>query len=221
MENKVIKAYFVSNKTYIIINSEEKRIKKSKTVDSKTLSELDYVAMYNNQKVSAERTVSHKDYSKGSVNIIDETVELDPASYTKHEKIYDKDYFWIDTKPLLYKEGVWVDTKSIEIEKSSESLDLKPIFNTVDKGFILIDDITKDFILINEYIVVYNLPLLNMILYNTPFLSLIVVNNTRDFYMIYDFNVLQTRLRSNYLRSASMMYISSSDAIPDKIVSLF
>ena len=86
--------------------------------------------------------------------------------------------------------------------------------NNVDKDFILIDDITKDFLLINEYLVVYNYPALNVILYNTSLLSIIVVNNTRDINMIYDFNILQTR--SYYLRSASIIYNSSSKTLRNK-----
>lgn len=88
--HKIIKAYFISNNTYILITADGQRIKKSKTVDSQRLSETDYVAMYWDQKVSADKISSYLDYGKGSVKIMDEIVELDPASYSKRENIYDK-----------------------------------------------------------------------------------------------------------------------------------
>lgn len=63
-----------------------------------------------------------------------------------------------------------------------------------------------------------------MILYNSPSLSIIVVYNSTDFYMIYEFNSLcdaerkrhVSHTKFNYLRSVSMMYLSSVYTLPNK-----
>jgi hypothetical protein len=56
--------------------------------------------MYNNQKISAIKTQSQKDWSKGSVIIKDKTINLDPMCYLKREKIINNQGQWIDTKAL-------------------------------------------------------------------------------------------------------------------------
>lgn len=53
---------------------------------SDSLTEEDYINMYNNQKISAIKTQSQKDWSKGSVIIKDKTINLDPMCYLKREK---------------------------------------------------------------------------------------------------------------------------------------
>lgn len=47
------------------------------------------------------KTVSIKDYLNGSVTISATPVIIDPKSYLKRVKVYDKDQNWVGTKPLI------------------------------------------------------------------------------------------------------------------------
>lgn len=86
LEHKIQEAYFISNKTYFLRTYDNKVTKKAKGVKSDSLTEEDYINMYNNQKISAIKTQSQKDWSKGSVIIKDKTINLDPMCYLKREK---------------------------------------------------------------------------------------------------------------------------------------
>jgi hypothetical protein len=61
LEHKIKQAYFISNKTYFLRTYDNKVIKKAKGVKSDSLTEEDYINMYNNQKISAIKTQSQKD----------------------------------------------------------------------------------------------------------------------------------------------------------------
>ena len=56
---------------------------------------------YNYKNITASKTQSKLDYQEGSVNIYSKLSTIHHDSYTKREKIYNKDGIWIDTKPLL------------------------------------------------------------------------------------------------------------------------
>ena len=104
LEHKVVRGYFISGKTYCLINTEGKKIKKAKGLNCITLDENDYIKLYKGINIKiGEKTYSTTSYSQGSVLISNKPITLKADSYTKRTKIY-KDNIWIDTKPLiLYK----------------------------------------------------------------------------------------------------------------------
>ena len=100
LEYLVKKAYFISNKTYLLLTEDCKIIKKAKGVSSDSLSISDYETMYLDSKsVTGIKTYGITSHSKGSVTIKSQKVVIDWNSYKKREKIYIKD-MWINTKPL-------------------------------------------------------------------------------------------------------------------------
>ncbi len=102
LEHKVVRGYFISAKTYCLINTEGKEIKKAKGLKSITLKEADYIKLYKGNNIkTGKKTYSTTNYSEGSVLISNKRITLNADSYTKRTKIY-KDNVWIDTKPLIY-----------------------------------------------------------------------------------------------------------------------
>jgi hypothetical protein len=110
LEYKIKQGYYISNKTYYVdlaeklwdkrTNTYTSSVIKSKTVSSKSLSLESFEKLYNNQNVGAVKRSSIRNYDKGSVLIVDKTVEISHDAYTKREKIYKRKK-WVDTKPLV------------------------------------------------------------------------------------------------------------------------
>ncbi|KAF8805670.1 hypothetical protein BYT27DRAFT_7224747 [Phlegmacium glaucopus] len=87
-EYAVKEAYFISNKTYALLVEDGKVIKKAKGVSTNSLSYYDYQLFVIN-------------YSKGSVTIKANKINVNWNSYTKREKNYNlKTNLWTDTRPL-------------------------------------------------------------------------------------------------------------------------
>lgn len=102
LEHKVVRGYFISAKTYCLINSKGEEIKKAKGLTSLTLKEYDYIDLFKGNNIkTGQKTYSTTNYYEGSVVISNKPITLNADSYTKRTKIY-KDNIWIDTKPLIY-----------------------------------------------------------------------------------------------------------------------
>lgn len=108
LEHEIIEGYFISDKTYAFINSKGEIIKKAKGVESKYLSFNDYKNMFNLKSIeNATKTISKRDYSKGSVVIkTKKDIKLNVDHYTKRERIF--------------RNGKWVGTKSIQINENED-----------------------------------------------------------------------------------------------------
>ena len=119
LEYKIEKGIFITGKTYFIygknVNKNKKQtVIKVKSMISKSLNEKDFDDMYyNHMNVKAQKTHTKIDYGKGSANINKITVELNHNAYTNRTKIVNKEGLWLDTKPLLYKKGLCVDTTQL------------------------------------------------------------------------------------------------------------
>jgi hypothetical protein len=89
LENELVEAYFISDKTYLIKNVEGKIIKKAKSVKEDSLDINDYKRFYNLEVYqSAIKTISKKDFLAGSVNISSKLVTLNVDKYTKRERLF-------------------------------------------------------------------------------------------------------------------------------------
>lgn len=89
LEHKIKKGYFISAKTYCLITDDEKVIIKAKGVKKNTLSESDFIDMYNGEDIkTAIKSASITDYSEGSVVISEKQITLNAKSYLKRNKIY-------------------------------------------------------------------------------------------------------------------------------------
>ena len=108
-------AYFISNKTYVLLTIQGDVIKKAKGISPESLSLTDFETMfYKSKSVQGAKTSSHIKYEQGSVLIQSKKINIDWNSFIKREKIFDKtSNLWVDTKPL------YIDTlsKSITIYK--------------------------------------------------------------------------------------------------------
>jgi hypothetical protein len=92
LEHKIVEGYFISDKTYAFINSKGELIKKAKGVESQYLSFDDYKSMFNLKPLeSATKTISKRDYSKGSVIInTKNNIRLNVDNYTKRKRLFSK-----------------------------------------------------------------------------------------------------------------------------------
>lgn len=101
LEHKLKEGYFISSKTYALVLKDNNTVLKAKGIKSNSLTFDDYISMYKGNKIStALKISSDKNFSEGFVSIYEKNITLDPASYTKREKIYTNDV-WVDTKPIL------------------------------------------------------------------------------------------------------------------------
>lgn len=102
LEHHIKRGYFISAKTYCLINDNGVEIKKAKGLNSNTLSEDDYVEMYKGKDIKTGiKPYSTTNYLEGSVIISEKEITLNADSYTKRVKVY-KDNTWVDTEPLTY-----------------------------------------------------------------------------------------------------------------------
>lgn len=100
LEHIIKEAYFISSKTYLIIDMFSNIIIKAKGVSKNSkLNKNDFINLYKGQKLTTGRTESYKNFSEGYVNLNIKNIILNGDAYTKRSKIYDGDK-WIDTKPL-------------------------------------------------------------------------------------------------------------------------
>lgn len=101
LEHTGEKAYFISNKTYILLTTKDKEIIKAKGIFSDSLSLADFENMYLNSKsVQGEKSSTITNYSRGSVTIQTKNITIDWNSFKKREKLFDSNNLWIDTKPI-------------------------------------------------------------------------------------------------------------------------
>jgi len=83
--------YFISNKTYCLVLEDGETIIKSKGVSDSSLTLEDFKTMYYQSKnIKGIKSHADKNYSKGYVSINEKEIELNFDSYTKREKIYNK-----------------------------------------------------------------------------------------------------------------------------------
>jgi hypothetical protein len=84
--------YFLANKFYCLVDNQNKLIKKTKGIDSDTITLEDYKNMYINQTpIQGSRTESSKHFIDGYVKIFEKDLVISPFSYTKREKIFNSE----------------------------------------------------------------------------------------------------------------------------------
>lgn len=125
LEYKIKQAFYISNKTYYAdltdpIEGSPSYVVKSKSVNSNSLNLDSFKELYKGNDVNAVKRLGIRDYSRGFVKIVDRNVNLNHDSYTKREKIF-KGGKWVDTKPLILKDG------ELQVEKKSKKKILSKI----------------------------------------------------------------------------------------------
>ena len=104
LEYEISTAYFIADKTYVIVTTEGIIIKKAKGVDSNYLVLDDYIKMYNMESINyAKKTSSFKDFAKGSVTIsMKNNIKLNPQFYNKRRRVFTTNPTrWIRTSPII------------------------------------------------------------------------------------------------------------------------
>ena len=101
LEHLIKKGYFITNKTYCILDNNDNVIIKVKGVNENTLTIDDFKKMYLGSNVGASRFESIRNYSEGYTNVkISRDITLSSTAYKKRDKIFNGNNIWIDTKPL-------------------------------------------------------------------------------------------------------------------------
>nr|QWO71376.1 DNA polymerase [Calocybe gangraenosa] len=101
LEYQIKEAFFISNKTYCLILINGETIIKTKGVINNSITVEDFKSMYlSNKNITATKYNSIINFPKAYVLIEKKKVTLNYNSYTKRNKIFNKEGLWIDTKPL-------------------------------------------------------------------------------------------------------------------------
>lgn len=102
LEYLLEEAYFISNKTYILLTTNGKKIIKAKGISAESLSLSDFKTMYlKKQSIIGDKLSSYINYSKGFVLLQTKEITIDWDSFKKREKIFDSKFnLWVDTRPL-------------------------------------------------------------------------------------------------------------------------
>jgi len=102
LEYLLEEAYFISNKTYILLTTNGEKIIKAKGISAESLSLSDFKTMYlKKQSIIGEKLSSYINHTKGYVLLQTKEITIDWDSFKKREKIFDsKLNLWIDTRPL-------------------------------------------------------------------------------------------------------------------------
>lgn len=96
LEHLVSKGIFITNKTYCIIDSNNKFINKAKGIKNTSLVYDDYLSLLNNVAVKGVKRYSKTDWEKGDVIIYDnDNITINSNSYTKRTKILANN-IWVD-----------------------------------------------------------------------------------------------------------------------------
>jgi hypothetical protein len=90
LEHPIKEGWFISNKTYCIIDDTDNVIIKSKGVDPKSLCVDDFKNFLQRIDVKGLKKFSTKDYTAGSVTLDEKYVNLHADSYKKRGKIYNE-----------------------------------------------------------------------------------------------------------------------------------
>jgi hypothetical protein len=97
LEYRIKEGYYISNKTYgidladKIVGEDGKEVSyiiKSKAVSQDSLNLDSFKGLYHGDKAIATKRSAIRDYFKGSVRLVSESVELKHDSYTKRDKIF-------------------------------------------------------------------------------------------------------------------------------------
>jgi DNA-dependent RNA polymerase auxiliary subunit epsilon len=102
LEHLLEEAYFISNKTYILLTKDGEEIIKAKGISAESLSLSDFKTMYlKSQSIKGDKLSSNINYNKGSVLLQTKEITIDWDSFKKREKIFDSKFnLWVDTRPL-------------------------------------------------------------------------------------------------------------------------
>ena len=102
-EHDIKEAYFISNKTYCLLLQNGEVVIKCKGALNKSITIDDFKTMYyKSEDITATKTTSNINLSKGSVLIEDTKILLQHDAYTKRLKCYNDKGLWVNTKPLTY-----------------------------------------------------------------------------------------------------------------------
>lgn len=102
LEHEIAKGIFISGKIYCLIDKSGIFINRAKGIISSSLLYDDYLKLLNNEKVyTAIRKESKIFWERGFVSIDNKNIILNSDSGNKRIKIFDKNNFWIDTKPTI------------------------------------------------------------------------------------------------------------------------
>ena len=113
LEHEISKSIFISGKSYALITNNDQFVNKYKGLKSSSLTWQDYTDLLNNIPTTGIKRYGKKYHKEGYVKIIDKIMNLDYDVYKRRIKIF--------------KNGMWVDTKPININRIDTSL---IIYNT-------------------------------------------------------------------------------------------
>ncbi len=139
LEHSIDKGIFIAGKTYMLSTATGKFISKAKTINSVSLTYIDYVNLLKGDSVTtATRTVSEVDWAKGHVIIKDKTgIKVNSNTYISRAKIYDSNQRWIDTRPQYINNFDKSSQKSLVVYKAPVKDFILINYKEINKGIIV------------------------------------------------------------------------------------
>ena len=206
LEHKVKKGVFISGKLYALITDKETIIK-SKGVNSKSLKFDDFMELLMNRNINhAVKRLSKTDWSSGDVKIFDKVVTIFSSNYNKREKVYDKQGYWINTKPNIINS---ID-KSLVVDQPNKGglTPYKSKDKSVKSDFIPVSSLTNKLYYGLLAIIILPISIIAYILTNTPF-----DEDTDDILDVEDNKPVHSKEKRNLVDPRSE---PSADIIEDK-----
>lgn len=221
LEHKVHRGYFISGKTYCLRLDNGKVIIKSKGMISSELSEDDFINLLNGNTIDRLKTMSYKNFYKGSVIIDEVPVDLCGDSYEKRQKLYNCD-LWTDTKPLIidindnisYKKPfisvkplklVLYDSKSLMLTLYKNKTNMLTIYKTKSMMWTLYPTMMLS-IYKTKMLTIYKTKTISMMItiYKNKSLKLSIYKTN---YMMLTLYITKTMLLTIYKSNANMLTI--------------
>jgi len=91
LEAEIKKGIFIGGKTYFYVTQKDKSVIKAKGVKSSSLTPQDFESLYKGMSItSAIKRYGIKNYSEGSVRILEKNITINHDSYVKRNKLLNK-----------------------------------------------------------------------------------------------------------------------------------
>ena len=218
LEHKVKIGYFVTNKTYCILNDKDEYKAIAKGFTPQSINITDYEKLYKGESIyTGVRSEAQINWSKCEVRITDrENMLLSSDSYTKREKIY-MDNRWVDTKPKVIDNLSSNNSTVLNYgkTKSQVSNNTKKAYHTISFREININYFDRDLVIYKRPpldLIIYEPSVLDLVIYEVSYLDLVLfgyIKPVRSKYIFKDNNLIHSDHSLYFIYKENIAKLSS------------